>query len=322
MRFLNLFLIFATFQLLFLNLLAKDITPNYSLIASGGVTDILLKEDKLYVATTNSKIDIFDINSKEKIDTIKIPKIKDFLGDLIESKIYSTDILGNKILILSQGESGGRNLFIYEDKKLINIIDDKKRLFIAYAKFLDENHIIYALLSNQLFIYDIKNKITLNEVQVSQSKFSHFKLSLDKTKVVVADESGALSLFDSKSLKLLQVFKSQNVDNVFQVDLKNNILISAGQDRRCAIYNIDKNSAFYKDSNFLVYSVALSPSSKKGAFSSDEDNNVTVFDVSSKENLFRLTNIQNTLTNILFLNENELFVASDDNKINYYKLGE
>ena len=80
MRFLNLFLIFATFQLLFLNLLAKDITPNYSLIASGGVTDILLKEDKLYVATSNSKIDIFDINSKNKIESIEIPKIKDFMG--------------------------------------------------------------------------------------------------------------------------------------------------------------------------------------------------------------------------------------------------
>ncbi|KLE09319.1 WD40 repeat domain-containing protein [Aliarcobacter butzleri] len=317
--------IFNYFILIFTltyNLFANDLKPVNILETSGGVTDLVLDKNRLLAATVNSSIDIFDINSKEKIDTIKIPKIKDFLGDLIESKIYSTDILGNKILILSQGESGGRNLFIYEDKKLINIIDDKKRLFIAYAKFLDENHIIYALLSNQLFIYDIKNKITLNEVQVSQSKFSHFKLSLDKTKVVVADESGALSLFDSKSLKLLQVFKSQNVDNVFQVDLKNNILISAGQDRRCAIYNIEKNNSFYKDSNFLVYSVALSPSSKKGAFSSDEDNNVTVFDVSSKENLFRLTNIQNTLTNILFLNENELFVASDDNKINYYKLGE
>ena len=317
--------IFNYFILIFTltyNLFANDLKPVNILETSGGVTDLVLDKNRLLAATVNSTIDIFDINSKEKIDTIKIPKIKDFLGDLIESKIYSTDILGNKILILSQGESGGRNLFIYEDKKLINIIDDKKRLFIAYAKFLDENHIIYALLSNQLFIYDIKNKTTLNEVQASQSKFSHFKLSSDKTKIVVADESGALSLFDSKNLKLLQVFKSQNVDNVFQVDLKNNTLISAGQDRRCAIYNIDKNSAFYKDSNFLVYSVALSPSSKKGAFSSDENNNVTVFDVSSKENLFRLTNIQNTLTNILFLNENELFVASDDNKINYYKLGE
>ncbi|MFW2443099.1 WD40 repeat domain-containing protein [Aliarcobacter butzleri] len=317
--------IFNYFILIFTltyNLFANDLKPVNILETSGGVTDLVLDKNRLLAATVNSTIDIFDINSKEKIDTIKIPKIKDFLGDLIESKIYSTDILENKILILSQGESGGRNLFIYEDKKLINIIDDKKRLFIAYAKFLDENHIIYALLSNQLFIYDIKNKTTLNEVQASQSKFSHFKLSSDKTKIVVADESGALSLFDSKNLKLLQVFKSQNVDNVFQVDLKNNTLISAGQDRRCAIYNIDKNSAFYKDSNFLVYSVALSPSSKKGAFSSDENNNVTVFDVSSKENLFRLTNIQNTLTNILFLNENELFVASDDNKINYYKLGE
>ena len=34
----------------------------------------------------------------------------------------------------------------------------KAGLFIARAKFLDENHIIYALLSNQIFIYDIKIK--------------------------------------------------------------------------------------------------------------------------------------------------------------------
>ena len=301
---------------------AKDLTPDYTLEANGGVTDLILNNDTLYVATAASSVDIFDIKTKKKTNSIKIPKITDFMKNSIDAKVYSIDTFNDNLLILSQGENGGRDLNIYKNNKMENIISANEKLYIAKAKFVDENTIIYSLLSNQIFIYDIKNKKVLGEIQVSQSKFSHFKLSLDKTKVVVADESGALSLFDSKSLKLLQVFKSQNVDNVFQVDLKNNILIGAGQDRRCAIYNIEKNNSFYKDSNFLVYSVALSPSSKKGAFSSDENNNVTVFDVSSKENLFRLTNIQNTLTNILFLNENELFVASDDNKINYYKLGE
>lgn len=113
--------IFNYFILIFTltyNLFANDLKPLNILETSGGVTDLVLDKNRLLAATVNSTIDIFDINSKEKIDTIKIPKIKDFLGDLIESKIYSTDILGNKILILSQGESGGRNLFIYEDKKI------------------------------------------------------------------------------------------------------------------------------------------------------------------------------------------------------------
>ncbi len=67
--------------ILFLNLNAKDLEPNFSLIASGAVTDLVLKEEKLYVATTASSLDIFDINTKEKIDSIKTSKIKDFTGN-------------------------------------------------------------------------------------------------------------------------------------------------------------------------------------------------------------------------------------------------
>jgi hypothetical protein len=169
------------FFLLLLNIFAKDLTPNYSLIASGAVTDLVLKEDKLFIATSASSVDIFDITTKEKIDSIKMPKIKDFMQDIIDSKIYSVDVLENNILILSQGQNGGRNIDIYKNGKIENIIKDKDRLFIARAKFIDENHIIYALLSNQIYLYDIKNKKVLNEIQISQSKFSHFKLNEDKS---------------------------------------------------------------------------------------------------------------------------------------------
>lgn len=310
------------FFLLTLNLIASDLKPANILKANGGVTDLVIDNNRLFAATINSSVDIFDLNSKEKINSIKLPKIKDFTGDLIEAKVYSTDALGDKVLILSQGKSGGRNIFIYENEKLTNLIDDEKRLFIAYAKFLDKERIIYALLSNQIFIYNIKNGSIEKELQISQSKFSNFKLSNDKSKVVVSDESGTLSLIDIKTLKLIQAYKGQNVDNVFQVDFKNDTLIGGGQDRRCTIYSIDNKVAYYKASNFLVYSVALSPSAKKAAFGSEENNDVTIFDTVSKQDLVKLTDIRNTLTSILFLNENEIFVASDDNIINYYKLGE
>ena len=249
-----------------------------------------------------------------------MPKIKDFVGDAIDSKIYSIDTLKDNILILSQGEKGGRNIDIYKDGKIEKIIEDKDRLFIARAKFLDQNHIIFALLSNQLYLYDIKNKKILKEVQISQSKFSNFKLTEDKNQIIVCDESGILTMIDSKSFEILKVFKNQNLDNVFQVDVKNNLILTAGQDRRAAIYSINGKNDFYKEFSFLIYSVGLSPSAKLAAVASDEENNVTIFNVNSKENLYKLMQNKSTLTNILFVNENEIFVSSDDKQINYYKI--
>ena len=316
----NFLLSIFIFSLSISNINAKDLNPQHSLMASGGITDLVLQEDKLFVATTASSVDIFNIKTNEKIDSIKMPKIKDFIGDIIESKVYSVDVLKKDILILSQGENGGRNVNIYKDGQMQSIIEDTQRLFIGRAKFLDENHIVYALLSNQIYLYDIKNKKVVSEVQISQSKFSNFKLNEDKSKIVVADESGSLTLLNTKDLNPIKRFDTLNLDNVFQVDMKKDIFITAGQDRRCAIYSLDERISYYKEGSFLIYSVALSPSGKLAAFASDEENNVTIFNTTTKENLYKLTQNKTTLTNILFINENEIFVSSDDEKINYYKL--
>ena len=312
--------LFFISNLFILNINAKDLAPTSSLLASGGVTDLVLNNDKLYVATAASSVDIFDIKTQEKINSIKMPQIKDFLGDIIDSKIYSVDVLEENILILSQGEKGGRNLDIYKDGKIENIIKDTERLFIGRAKFLDENHIIYALLSNQVYLYDIKNKKVLKEIQVSQSKFSSFRLTQDKSKLVICDESGVISMLDSKSFEILKIFRYQNLDNVFQVDIKNNLILTAGQDRRAPVYNLDTNEAYYKEYSFLIYAAALSPSTKLAAVASDEENNVTIFDTNTQANLYKLTQNKATLSNILFLNENEIFVTSDAKQINYYKI--
>lgn len=316
----NFFIIVFTFSLSILTINAKDLNPSKSLTASGGVTDLVLVENKLYVATVASSIDIFDLSNDEKIDSITVPKIKDFLGDVIDSKIYSVDVLNDSVLVLSQGEKGGRNLGIFKDGKMENLIADTERMFIGRAKFLDENHVIYALLSNQIYLYDIKNKKVLKEIQISQSKFSHFKLTKDKSKFLVSDESGVMVLLDSKSFEVVKKFRFQNLDNVFQADIKGDLILTAGQDRRAAVYNTKNDNAYHKEFSFLIYSVALSPSTNLAAVASDEENNVTIFDTKSKINLYKLFQNKATLSNILFLNENELLVTSDDKQINYYKI--
>jgi WD40 repeat protein len=303
-------------------LLADTQKPDSSYTASGGVIDLVYKKDKLYAATNASSVDIFDVNTKELIESIKVSKIKDFMGDEINSKVFSVDILNGAVLILSQGEKGFRRLHLYKDGKLELLIPVSQHLYISEAKFLDSNTVLLALLGSDLISYDITKKKENWHVQVSQSKFSHFVLSKDKAEVVMADESGDLHILDTRDATVLKILSGENLDNVFRVDYKGDIVATAGQDRRVVIYNLKTNSAYFKMASFLIYAVGLSPSGKLVAYASDENNNVSVFNTQNKKVLGIFGDNPMTLSTIVFLNENEFFVSCDDKIINRYKIKE
>ena len=316
----NLLKIFFCFCILINFLNAKDIKATYTYKASASVTDMIISKDKIYAGTSASIVDIFDIKTKKKIKSIKVPKVKDFMGDLVDSKIYSIDVYEDTLLILSQGEKGGRDIYLYKNNKLINLVSSKKRMFIARAKFVSKDKIIFALLSNQIYLFDIKTKTNIYKKQISQSKFSYFKLSEDKKDLIIADESGILHMIDSLSSKEIKIFEKQNLDNVFQVDIKNNTILTAGQDRRAVVYNTKNDNAYYKSTSFLIYSAGLSPSAQLAGIASNENNEVSIFNTKTKKDLHILKGNRTTLTNILFINEKEILVSSDDERINYYKI--
>jgi hypothetical protein len=286
----------------------------------GAVTDIVYSDSKLYASTAKGTVDIFDIKTKKLLQTIKVPKIKNFLGNDIDAKIYSVDIVNDTVLLLSQATRGYREIYLYKDAKLTKIIDAGERLSIAKAKFLNSTTIIMALLGNDIISYDIPAKKQNWTVSASQSKFSNFVLNEKKSEIVVADESGDLHIISTKNSKIIKVLSGENLDNVFDVDYKNGIVASAGQDRRAVIYNLALNSAYYKKSSFLIYGIGLSPSAKLAAFSSDENNNVTLFNTSTKQTLGIYGETKMTLTKILFISETQFFVASDDTNINLYTI--
>jgi len=306
--------------LLFLQLNAKELTPTFVYEGSGGVTDLVYKDAKLYSATAEGIVDIYDTKEQKLVKTIKVPNIKDFTGEDVASKVYSVDMIEGKIMIASQGKMGYRRVHIYEDNNLTEVISTAKSYTISKAKFIDKEHLLIALLSNELILYDIKNSKALYREQISASKFSDFALNEKKDEVVVADESGVLKLITVKDGKVIKEFKGQNLDNIFQVDYKNGIIITAGQDRRTAIFSKDGRKAYYKEGSFLIYSAGLSPSGKIGGFAIDENNNIQLFNTDSKSDLYKLGSHKATISNILFIDEKELFTASDDNHINYWKL--
>ena len=308
------------FILLVTSLNAKDLKPTFVYEGSGAVTDLVYHDSKLYSATAEGKIDIYDTKEQKLIKSIEVPKIKDFLGEEVDSKVYSVDVIDGKIMIASQGKMGYRRVHVYENEKLTEVISIAQSFTIAKAKFIDKDRLLIALLSNELILYDIKNKKAIYREQISASKFSSFALNEKKDEVIMVDESGDLKLVAVKDGKVIKELKGQNVDNVFQLDYKNGTIITAGQDRRCAIYSKDGKRAYYKNASFLIYSAGLSPSGKVGAYASDEHNNVTLFDTDSKSDIETLGSHKATLSNILFIDEKRLFTASDDKHINYWEL--
>ncbi len=317
MNILKVILIFLVFQFL---LNAKELMPLHTFNASGGVTQLLINNNRLYASTSYSAIDVFDLKSKELIKSIKFEKITDFLGDKVHTKIYSVDVLDNTILTLSQGEKGGRNLSLYKNNKFLPLIKDTKRMFIEKAAFLDKNRVIFSLLSNELILFDIKKKEIIKKIDVSLSKFSDFVLSDDKKRIIIADESGDLKIHSTKDLSFIKKLDKHNLDNVYQVDFSNNIIITAGQDRKSVIYNLNFDIAKEVKSDFLIYSCGVSPSGEYAGISINEQNDVLVFHTNTLSKVASLKDNPALISDIVFKNDYEVYISSDHSKINYYKL--
>jgi len=296
----------------------KTLTPTYSLETSGNAQSLVVDKDTLYVGQDNGKVEVFNLATKKLLETISIPNIIDFMGDEIPAKIYSIDKIDDKLLIVSQGMKGYRNIFLYENKKLEKIIGIESKYFIQKASFVSSDEIIFGLLSNQIGLYNFKMKKLFYLVQVSGSSFSHFMISEDKKSIATTDESGKVRILDTASSRITYEYPGINLDKVYQLDFKKGIILTAGQDRKSVVFKGNKH--YEMNFDFLLYSCALNPSASLGAVAYDENNDVMVFDIKSEEKLFNLVGQKATLTQILFKSEKELFISSDSKSLNYFNL--
>jgi WD40 repeat protein len=297
-----------------------ELTPVENIEINGTAKDMVLDGERLVVATDMGHIEVYDTVKKEKIREVSIPDVKDFMGDMMPARVMSTDVIGEKYLLLSDSGKGGySNLYVY-DKKLTQLLSAEDREAIIKARFIDDTHILLGYLSNEVALLDITSKKEQYRVQLSESKFSDFALNEDKSQVVFSCESGVLSVVDVKSGKILKTLEGQNVDNVYRVDFKNGMVSGAGQDQRGSLYDVRTGRGDYIKGRFLIYATALSPSASKVAFAMDEKNNISIYNTSSKSKIALLKGQKSTLNVIIFKDENRLFSASDDNTIMVWDL--
>lgn len=301
------------------NLVAKP--PEFSLTASGGVYDFVVDVNILYAATDKGIVDIFNIQTKKRINQIKLPKIHDFAGDLIAPKIFSIDLLqsSKQLLLTVQGEGGFSDIYLVVGSNIQKIISAKtSKLLAKRAVFFNKNTIVIGLMSNEIELYRFTDRKQLYRIHYSTSSLSDFILINNRTNIVTCDEAGKLRLIDTKTGNKLKEFSGQNVDNIYKTAYANNTYITAGQDRRVAVYKPSGN--YYLSADFLVYAVGISPLGKLAAYSATALNEIQVFDTNSKQKIQKLVGQQSTLTKIFFRNEKQLITSSEDPKILFWNL--
>ena len=309
-------LLFLNFTLLF----SGDITPEKEIKMGGNIMDITIVDDILYAGTDAGTLEAYDIKQDKIIKTIKLKDIHDFMGDLMPPKIYSVDITNGKLLLLSEGEKGSREVYIEQNSKLTKVITPKDKLTINKAKFIDDSHLFLGLMSNEIILYDLKNRKQLYLIQLSQSKFSDFALNEDKTKAVISCESGINYLVDIKNGKVLKVLKGGNKDNVFKVAFKKDKISAAGQDRVGAVYSLDSANIDKFEAPFLIYATGLSADASKVAYAFGIDNEIAIFDLNNGTKIYNLKGQKSTLNSIVFYNNDTIFSGSDDKFIMRWRL--
>ena len=314
--------IFFTLMFMSLSLHATPIlTPTWQLDVNASVKDMVLHDNTLVIGTDNGTLKVYDLKAKEFSKIISLPKVKDFVGDLMPPKVFSVDTVDNTYVLLSDsGEGGYVNVWIDENNKTTQIISAKDKKVIVKVRFVDTTHLLFGYLSNEVALYDIKSHKELYRVQLSESKFSDFALNETKEQVVFACESGVLNVVDVATGKIVQVLKGQNLDNVHMVDFKQETVSAAGQDRRGAMYDVTTGKGSYIASDFFIYATGLSPSTNIVAFTMNEDNIITVFNRNSKSKIAELKGQHSTLNSILFQDEHTIFTSSNNSIVMMWKI--
>ncbi|MEA2018570.1 MAG: hypothetical protein U9N59_08985 [Campylobacterota bacterium] len=170
-----------------------------------------------------------------------------------------------------------------------------------------------------MMLYTASDSYNSYTSHLEQSSFSDLELSEDKKTMVTASESGRVIVSDVKTGQIIKKLPVLNLDKVYQLSYRNGNIITGGEDRKVGVYPKNGKPYFIK-SEFLVYSVGLTPSGKIGVYSCDEHSTLQLFDVETgdkKDKLLRLYAIPTTLK---FYDEKGLFAAGYENKIFYWRI--
>jgi len=300
---------------------AMILNPVDRIIVDGSAKDIAVSGKILYIGTDTGKMQSYNMQTKQFGPEVQFPDIKDFMGDTIHTRVSSFDTMDGRFVMLTDSGIGGyANIWMREGNTTTKLLSHKDKRSIVKIRFVDKEHILFGYLSNEASLFDIKAKKELYRVQLTESKFSDFALNDDHTQAAFGCESGVITIIETKTGKVIKELSGINKDNTYKVAFRGSTVSGAGQDRLGSVYDLASGKGRSIEGNFLIYATGLSPSAKYVAFAIDEENNIAIYKTDTLSQKYLLKGQKSTLNAIVFIDEETIVSASDDNTVMLWKL--
>ena len=295
---------------------ASEITTPYKQIeVSANVLSTTLINGKLFVATDGGTVEIYNPKEDKFEEIIKIDDIKTYVSEHERPKILSVDELDGRTLILSEGDYATKVLYLRENGEMKSI--KLANQAIKKALFLDDEHIVLASISNEIYFLNLKSGEIYENFKISIAMLSDMELSEDRKTLAIGCESGKVYLYNIKTKKMDQVLDI-HTDNIYDIAYKNNVLITGSTDRIAGIFSAGSLKKI--NTGFLVYGVGLSDDGKIAAYMSDEMSDVNLVDSVSLEKIAMLKTGQSTINSIVFIGDNEVVTSAYEKKILFWRV--
>lgn len=308
----NLFLIFV---------LALNLNANEILELSASVTTLKQDKNTLYIGTNDGQISSLDLNLGVSSQNLKkvaeFGKIKNSYDESFSPQIYSIDVYKDSFLIISEADLGGKNLSTLKD----GVLNTKRFEFdgLKKAYFIDENTYLFVFTGATITLVD-SNLNVLKSFKFNHSLLNNSNINPQRNTLEVDFESGEIKLFDIKKWEVIANFDAVHKDNIYQVDYKNNVLVSCAIDGKLGV--IKNNQQNFIQKNFFIYACALSPNGELIAYSDYNENTIEIVKSSNFEKIASFKNADDKLVirNILFIDDSKFSISGYDNKIFFWSV--
>ena len=92
--------------------LAAAILPTTVIKTDALISDMVVSDGNIYAATDGAGVNIFDTKNFKKIDSIRVPDIKNSDGKSFSPKVYSVDHYANATVMVTDNAAEILEIFI------------------------------------------------------------------------------------------------------------------------------------------------------------------------------------------------------------------
>lgn len=296
----------------------------HKITAKDFINYISTHKNTLYISTNSGEVEIYDLQTRKKVDSIKLPNITDLWGEVRAPRVFNTHTIdGKKILIVSQNSPDSSNLFISDGKKLTNIELGDKSGIIKNAFFVSDDEILLSISSFEIIRYNIARgevvwSLKPTFLEAINEVFTDLRVNGDLA--ISTTEGGTIYLIDLASGEVRRILKGANFDYIYMLGTAKNVALTAGRDKICGVYNLTNGDFKRIKAEFIIYAVAISGDSSRGAMSYNENGDILIFNTQSLAKLALLTGGNAPTSQVIFMDNSRVLAAFGNDLVLFWNL--